>query len=258
MLRHGKGSYRRAPSRSCGRTRRMVGLVRLARLAGTPSRPAHLRLGRRAGVRGRSCSRPWSRGTERYAVDHVGRLRQGRPVRRTSGAADPEPGHVDPLPGDGRLRGRAVEGRSRDVLCLDRIPRRRRPGDVDAAEIGRVRGRRGRAHALVARVFLARAGRGDRPRVRGSAAWPGRRARAVAIGAGAGAVFAAIVTMTSLAGSLWLVPASGNETTPSFGPDPGGRRCWRSSGACSAGVVGVAGRPAHRRRADVIDRARPR
>ena len=155
-----------------------------------------------------------------------------------------------------------VEGRSRDVLCLDRIPRAADPATWMLSEIGRVRGASEVAPMpSLARVFLLVPAAAIALGVRGVGGLAGSAARAAAIGAGAGAVFAAIVAMTSLAGSLWLVPASGNETTPSFamGPDPGRTAMlalvW---GVLGGGVVGLAGRLAHRRRADVIDRARPR
>ena len=153
-----------------------------------------------------------------------------------------------------------VEGRSRDVLCLDRIPRAADPATWMLSEIGRVRGRRGRAHALGRPGLPARAGGGDRPR-RSRGRRPGR------VGSPRGCDrrrsrrgLRRHRDRDLARGSLWLVPASGNETTPSFAMGP-----TRADGDAGArlGVLGGGSRPrgtagSHLRRADVSDRARPR
>jgi hypothetical protein len=154
-----------------------------------------------------------------------------------------------------------VDGRSQDVLCLDRIPRGDDPATWLLSELGRIRASSEVAPMpAVARVFLLVPAAAIVLGLRGVGRGYGTTARAAAIGAAAGAVFALIVIVTSLAGSLWVVPASGNETTPSFamGPDPASTALLAFAWGVLGGVaVAVAGRLAHRR-AGVSDRARPR
>ncbi|MGH2539227.1 MAG: hypothetical protein ACRDGK_01750, partial [Actinomycetota bacterium] len=65
----------------------------------------------------------------------------------------------------------------------------------------------------------------------------GSDAGAVAIGAGAGVAFAALVTVASLAGSLWVGSTSGDSTrTVAMGPDP----LSTALAALAWGVVGGA------------------
>lgn len=154
-----------------------------------------------------------------------------------------------------------VGGRSHDVLCLDRIPRGDDPATWFLSELGRVRGSSEVAQMpSVARVFLLVPAAAVALGVNGVARGSTSTAGAAALGAGAGAVFALVVTLTSLAGSLWVVPASGNETTQRFamGPDPVGTALLALGwGVLGGAAAAVAGRLAHRRR-QVSGRARPR
>ncbi|MGZ8631310.1 MAG: hypothetical protein ACXWZF_10135 [Actinomycetota bacterium] len=115
-----------------------------------------------------------------------------------------------------------VDGRPQDVLCLDRIPRGDDPATWFLSELGRKQGSSPVAPMpSIALLFLLVPASAIVLGVRRV----GRRASsaigAAAIGAGAGAVFAATVTMTSLAGSLWVGLRSGEEVrTVAMGPDP--------------------------------------
>ena len=165
------------------RTRRMVGLVRVARTRGngTPSRAAHLQVGRRAGVRGRARVRGRaSRGTGRLRRrDHVGRL-SGRAVLYVGHGVLLAPNQAMWIlsPAMGGCVAVRVEGRSRDVLCLsDRIPRAADPATWMLSEIGRVRGhRRSRPPCPRSPGSSCSCRRRRSPSVsQGSAAWPGRQ-----------------------------------------------------------------------------------
>ena len=159
------------------RTRRMVGLVRVARAVERHSEPGCAPTGGPSGWRSWAlvfaAVRP--AGLERYAVE-ITSAGSGRAVLYVGHRVLLAPNQAMWIlsPAMGGCVAVRVEGRSRDVLCLDRI-RAADPATWMLSEIGRVRGRRGRAHALGRPGLPARAGGGDRRRVRGSAAWPGRQ-----------------------------------------------------------------------------------
>ena len=134
-----------------------------------------------------------------------------------------------------------ADGRSHDLLCLDRIPRGADPATWLLAELGRAEGSPPVAPMpAIARSFVlvpaAAVVLGVRRAARQASA--STAAGAAVIGAGAGIAFAALVVVTSLAGSLWLsVPTTGGTTrTVAFGPDP----VSTTLAALAWGVVGGA------------------
>jgi hypothetical protein len=109
-----------------------------------------------------------------------------------------------------------------DVICLDRIPRGPDPATWLLAELGRVEGSPSVAPMpQVAWLFVAVPAAALVVAFRRPGAAAPTRARAAALGAGGGLVFAVLVTVTSLAGSLWLRSQSGGAVrTVAIGPDP--------------------------------------
>ncbi len=114
-----------------------------------------------------------------------------------------------------------VDDRAHDVICLDRIPRAPDPATWLLSELGRVDGSTPVAPMPpVAWLFVA---------VPTAAILLGMRrlgrsatsfVRAVGRGVVAGGVFAALVTVTALAGSLWLGVSDGTTRSVALGPDP--------------------------------------
>jgi hypothetical protein len=114
-----------------------------------------------------------------------------------------------------------VDDRAHDVICLDRIPRAPDPATWLLSELGRVDGSPPVAPMPpVAWLFVA---------VPTAAILLGMRrlgrsatsfVRAVGRGVVAGGVFAALVTVTALAGSLWLGVSDGTTRSVALGPDP--------------------------------------
>ena len=152
-----------------------------------------------------------------------------------------------------------ADGRSHDLLCLDRIPRGADPATWLLAELGRAGGSPpvapmpaiARSFVLVPAAAVALVVRRAARQASASTA-----AGAALIGAGAGMAFAALVVVTSLAGSLWVGSTTGGTTrTVALGPDPVSTTlaalAW---GVVGGAVVAVAGR----RWPWVSGRARPR
>jgi hypothetical protein len=134
-----------------------------------------------------------------------------------------------------------VDAAAHDVICLDRLPRGPDPVTWLLTELGRVGGvpRTGPSPAvtwLFLAVPIAAIALGFRTR---GAVVPARSA--LVRGVIGGAVFAALVTATSLAGSLWL--SLGDEQTRrsvALGPDPATTAALASAwGVVGGTAVGV-------------------
>lgn len=116
-----------------------------------------------------------------------------------------------------------IDAAAHDVICLDRLPRGPDPATWLLAELGRVEGAPNTwPSPAVTWLFLA---------APVAAIWLGFRGtggamspsigEALARGTAGGAVFATLVTITSLAGSLWMSLRDGDELrTVAVGPDP--------------------------------------
>jgi hypothetical protein len=137
-----------------------------------------------------------------------------------------------------------IDGRSQDVLCLDRIPRGDDPATWLLSELGREEGSSPVAPMpSIARLFVLVPASAIVLGVRRIGSRASSATGAAAIGAGAGAVFAAAVTVTSLAGSLWVVSMSADETrTVAMGPDPQGTALlalvWGVLGSALVAAIG--------------------
>lgn len=116
-----------------------------------------------------------------------------------------------------------IDAAARDVICLDRLPRGPDPATWLLTELGGVEGspNTGPSPAVmwlflavpVVAIWLGFRGPGG--------ARPPSIGEALARGTAGGAVFATLVTITSLAGSLWMSLREGDELrTVAIGPDP--------------------------------------
>jgi hypothetical protein len=135
---------------------------------------------------------------------------------------------------------------ARDLICLDRIPRGPDPATWLLSELGGVDGPSPTAPMpVVAWLFLAVPAASIVLGFRGVGRTARSIPRAVARGAGGGVVFAALVTVVSLTGSLWLSTQDGDTRRLVFiGPDPATTGAlallWGVVGGaavCGAGVV---------------------
>lgn len=150
-----------------------------------------------------------------------------------------------------------VDGRSQDLLCLDRLPRGADPATWLLAELGRAGGSPPVAPMPpVARAFLLVPAAAVVLGVRRAASHASSAVASAVIGAGAGMTFATLVVVMSAAGSLWVSSRSGETIrTVAMGPDPVptalAALAW---GVVGGAVVALAGR----RWPLVSGRARPR
>jgi hypothetical protein len=147
-----------------------------------------------------------------------------------------------------------IDEAAHDVICLDRLPRGPDPATWLLTELGRAEGvpPTGRSPA-VTWLFLA---------VPAAAIWLGFRGpggatarsvgEALVRGALGGAVFATLVVITSLAGSLWMSLRNGVELrTVAIGPDPISTvilaLAWGVGGGAAVSVLGSLRRGVSRR-----------
>ncbi|MDH5223511.1 MAG: hypothetical protein OEW66_09310 [Actinomycetota bacterium] len=146
-----------------------------------------------------------------------------------------------------------VDAAAHDLICLDRIPRGPDPASWLFSELGRVQGTPPTTAMPVAvwlfvAVPAAAVVLGFLSLAHGS-----RLARrALAEGLGGGMVFAALVTVTSLAASLWLTTRDGDlARTVSMGPDPVSTAvlalAWGAGGGALVSVSGPVWRRFSRR-----------
>lgn len=148
-----------------------------------------------------------------------------------------------------------ARGAARDVICLDRIPRGPDPATWLLSEFGGATSSTA-AMPVVAWLFLAVPTAAIVLGFRGVGRTARSIPRAIVRGAGGGVVFAALVTVVSLAGSLWLSTQDGVARRLVFvGPDPATTGAlallWGVAGGAAVCVAGVVSRRFSRR-------ARPR
>ncbi|HJR97560.1 MAG TPA: hypothetical protein VJ979_06605 [Actinomycetota bacterium] len=138
-----------------------------------------------------------------------------------------------------------IDAAAHDVICLDRLPRGPDPATWLLTELGRVEGspNTGASPAVmwlflavpVVAIWLGFRGPGG--------AMPPSAGEALARGAVGGAVFATLVTITSMAGSLWMSLGGGDELrTVAIGPDPISTAVlalvWGLGGGAAVSVLG--------------------
>ncbi|MGZ8582637.1 MAG: hypothetical protein ACXWX4_06410 [Actinomycetota bacterium] len=115
-----------------------------------------------------------------------------------------------------------VDGAAHDLVCLDRIPRGTDPATWLLSELGRVQGAPPTSPMpVVAWAFVAVPAAAIVLGFRGLGRAAPSIPRAIAYGASGGVVFAGLVTVVSLAGSLWLSTGDGDVARRvAIGPDP--------------------------------------
>lgn len=115
-----------------------------------------------------------------------------------------------------------VDAAAHDLLCLDRLPRGPDPASWLIGELGRVDGAPDTAPMpAVAWLFLVVPAAALVLGFKGSGRTAASLPRAAAFGASGGLVYAVLVTVTSLAGSLWVVTGdAGQGRFVAIGPDP--------------------------------------